>query len=236
MVSPDELEQLISAERFATFVNLAGGDRDLAADLYEWTGAVAGVLFVEFRTFEIVFRNCVDQALTDYVSNVAPHVKDWMLDPSWIPAIGHWWDKDADKALKTARNKAGGRNAPHGRVVAELTFGFWRYIVSGRYEESMWDTALDRAFVGIPGTSSGDRRRMLEQAMINLNGLRNRLAHHEPILKPWTRRLHHGKAGTFTLADFYGDLVQVMNWTTPNHAADLLRTREVRSLLAARPN
>ncbi|MCY4517638.1 MAG: hypothetical protein OXB99_10425 [Acidimicrobiaceae bacterium] len=235
MVSPSDLEQLISPGRFATFVRLANADRSLAVDLYEWTGAVAGALFADFRTLEVVFRNHIDWALRSYVASVAPHVQHWMWDSCWIPPQGHWWDEDAKEALGAARKRAGGRKASRGAVIAEVTFGFWRYIVSGRYEESFWNTALDNAFTNIPGHAPGDRRRRLEQSMINLLGLRNRLAHHEPIAKPWTRKLPGGRAGTFTLDDLYDDLVRVLRWTSPAHASSLLRTSRVPRLLAARP-
>ena len=158
-----------------------------------------------------------------------------MWDSSWIPANGCWWDKDANDALSVARTRAGRRKAPHGAVIAEVMFSFWRYIVSGRYEESFWNTALDNAFTNIPGHAPGDSRRTLEQSMINLLGLRNRLAHHEPIAKPWTRRLPGGQVGTFTLDDLYNELVKVLRWTSPAHAASLLRTSKVPGLLAARP-
>ena len=235
MVSPAELEHLISPQRFETYVTLAHGDRSLAAELYEWTGAIAGALFTDFRTVEIVFRNLIDQALSRHVARVAPRVKDWMRNSSWIPVGGHWWDRDAQKALTKARKHAGGPWASHGAAIAEVSFGFWRYTVSGRYEESFWNTALDHAFTGIPGHAPGDRRRTLEQSMINLLGLRNRLAHHEPIAKPWTRKLPAGRKGTFTLDDLYGDLVKVMQWTAPALAADLLQPSRVPGLLAARP-
>lgn len=235
MVSPSDLEQLISPGRFATFVTLASADRSLAVDLYEWTGDVAGALFTDFRTLEVVYRNHIDRALGSYAASVAPHVRHWMWDSSWIPSQGHWWDKDAQEALSTARKRAGARRAANGVVIAEVTFGFWRYIVSGRYEESFWNTALDSAFTDIPGHDPGERRRMLEQSMINLLGLRNRLAHHEPIVKPWTRRLPGGRVGIFTLEDLYGDLVRVLRWTSPAHAASLLQTSRVPELLAARP-
>lgn len=87
----------------------------------------------------------------------------------------------------------------------------------------------------MPGRAPGDRRRLLEQSMINLLGLRNRLAHHEPILKPWTRRLPGGRMGAFALDDLYDDLVKVLRWTSPAHAASLLQTSRVPELLATRP-
>lgn len=235
MIDPNELESLISQPRFATYVSLAGGDRLLARDLYQWTGELAGALITDFRTLEVVFRNLVDQALTDHVAATAPDVTDWMFDSTWIPAGGHWWNSAGQRILDEARNRAGGQNATHGGIVAELMFGFWRYVVVGRYEESFWIPALDAVFSGIPGAAPGDRRRTLEQSMMNLNGLRNRIAHHEPIAKPWTRRLPGGKTGVFTVDDIYQDLVQVLEWATPNHARQLLAESRVKPLLASRP-
>jgi hypothetical protein len=162
-------------------------------------------------------------------------VPDWLWDSSWIPAAGHWWDRGAHNALRIARQHAGGPNPPHGAVVAELTFGFWRYILAGRYEESFWNTALDGAFTGIPGHAPGDRRHALEQAVINLHGLRNRLAHHEPIAKPWTRRVPGGTIRAFSLDEIYKDLVDVLAWTAPAHAPELLAKSSVPVLLSQRP-
>ncbi|PZE69345.1 hypothetical protein DEJ27_08700 [Curtobacterium sp. MCPF17_018] len=34
----------------------------------------------------------------------------------------------------------------HGRVVAELSFGFWRYLFESRYLTASWTPALHRAF------------------------------------------------------------------------------------------
>lgn len=236
MVTPNELEQLVSPARFSTFMTLANGNRDLAAELYVWTGDISGALFTDFRTLEVVFRNCIDQAITAHVATTAPSITDWLWDSSWIPAAGHWWDQGAENAIRIGGRHAGGRNAPHGAVIAELTFGFWRYMLAGRYEESFWNTALDAAFTGIPGHAPGDRRQTLEQAVINLHGLRNRLAHHEPIAKPWTRRVPGGNRQTFSLDQQYDDLVRVLEWTAPNHASDLLVTSSVRTLLASRPH
>lgn len=235
MVTPNELEQLVSPARFATFVTLANGDRDLAAELYDWTGEIAGALFTDLRTLEVVYRNCINQAITEHIAHAAPSITDWLWDSSWLPAGGHWWDPGAQRALRNARNHAGGRNAPHGAVIAELTFGFWRYILAGRYEESFWNTALDAAFTGIPGHAPGDRRQALEQAVINLHGLRNRLAHHEPIAKPWSRLVPGGARRAFTLDEQYDDLIQVLHWVTPRDAPGLLDGSRVPELLAARP-
>ncbi|WP_423916951.1 hypothetical protein [Candidatus Poriferisodalis sp.] len=89
-------------------MTLANADRSLAVDLYEWTGAIPGALFTDFRTLEIVYRNHVDQALSNHVASVAPHVQHWMWDSSWIPASGYWWHTDALEFLNRVMGGSSG--------------------------------------------------------------------------------------------------------------------------------
>ena len=70
----------------------------------------------------------------------------------------------------------------HDKIVAELSFGFWRFLTSRRYHASIWVPALHKAF------SFGDsdlRKRQRETARLlgNMNFLRNRAAHLEPIFR-----------------------------------------------------
>jgi hypothetical protein len=68
----------------------------------------------------------------------------------------------------------------HGQVVAELSLGFWRYLVAQRYLTSLWIPALHGAFPGGPNELR-TRRRQVERHLAALMLVRNRAAHHEPI-------------------------------------------------------
>jgi len=68
-----------------------------------------------------------------------------------------------------------GPAAPPGKVVAELGFGFWRYLNSSAHEKSLWVPFLHTAYP--PGTARKD----VDRRISRLNELRNRVAHHEPI-------------------------------------------------------
>ena len=65
----------------------------------------------------------------------------------------------------------------HGRVLAELSFGFWRYLLSSRYEATLWTPVLRHAF---PLLQPSTRER-LYRPLDRLHRLRNRIAHHEPV-------------------------------------------------------
>lgn len=79
------------------------------------------------------------------------------------------------KQLAHAVREAG-PGAPAGKVIAELPFGFWRYLSSSAHEVSLWRPYLHRAFAGGTGRNAVDR------PLSRLHKLRNRVAHHEPLL------------------------------------------------------
>lgn len=62
-------------------------------------------------------------------------------------------------------------------MVAELSFGFWRFLRDRRYQTTLWPQALRFAF---PHQGSSTRREIYA-AVNDLHRLRNRIAHHEPI-------------------------------------------------------
>lgn len=234
MLTPHELEKLISPARFGTFVALSSGDRKLATELYVWTGDLAGALLIDFRHLEIVLRNRVDRALMAYARSLDSNVVSW-LDDSWLPACTNRWDRGANKAIKQAHQMAHGQNPSHDAVIAQLTLGFWRYLLKARYEKTFWLPALDDAFTNIPGTTEKNRRERLENTMIDLNKLRNRIAHHEPICKPWNRKGHGGVDLVISVDDVYANLKDVLRWCEPTLSAHLIQQSRVPGLLATRP-
>lgn len=234
MTSPaDQLEHFVSEPRFASYVDACDGDRERAAELYHWTGAIAGALLVDFRHLEVILRNHIHWSLRDHVAATHPTIgREWYEDASWVNH--HWWDRPAEKELSKATSRAGGQRASSDRVIAELTFGFWRYIFSRRYEQSFWKPALDSAFT-VPGKTLHDRRFTIEQEMIALNRLRNRLAHHQPIFKPQMRRGPGGTPIEVTLKRQHDGLLHVLSWIDPKLPTLVMQRSTVKDLLAKRP-
>ena len=64
-----------------------------------------------------------------------------------------------------------------GRVVAELNFGFWVALFAKRYDMRLWRARLSGLFAPSPS------RPELYGQLDRLRTLRNRVAHHEPILQ-----------------------------------------------------
>jgi hypothetical protein len=67
--------------------------------------------------------------------------------------------------------------ASPGKVIAELTFGFWPSTVTKRFHTKLWVPSLHKAFphARVP-------RKIIHLRLETIRHLRNRIAHHEPIL------------------------------------------------------
>lgn len=172
----------MSGPRFGVYLTATSGDRSRALDLYEWNTTMSAAVLHDLAHLEIAIRNAYDSALTSRAPAGAPH---WTRDAlRYFPVVmkkaanGAPYDANERprKQLAAAVREAG-PGAPAGKVVAELMFGFWRYLSTSAHEVSLWRPYLHRGFV--PGTS----RKAVDGPMARLHKLRNRVAHHEPLLR-----------------------------------------------------
>jgi hypothetical protein len=175
------VEAWLGAPRFARYVHAAGEDRALALRLYEWNGQTSAAVLHDLAHLEIGLRNAYDRALTAAALTRGMPWGEW-TDPDGPlyrsrrgqPATDV--NERAREDLRRAR-QAAGTGAPQGKIVAELMFGFWRYLSSAAHEKTLWVPYLHKAFPR--GTN---RRRDVDEPLATLNRLRNRAAHHEHLL------------------------------------------------------
>lgn len=171
-VDYERLRDLLSAERLGSYLKASGGDWDLTFALYEWNIEASAAALSLAAMVEVVVRNALDARLTDWARQ--RNVSDW-LEHNPLDSRGR-----ADIQKATQRAARVGRKPTHGRVVAELNLGPWRYLVSRRYYTALWVPSLRHAFPRTNATADQHRRRV-ESDLEQLLYLRNRAAHHEPI-------------------------------------------------------
>lgn len=200
------LETYLSVERLEPYRAAVGGDLAAAEELYQANLAASGAFYEELAAFEVVFRNALAHQLARWHGRRPGH---WYDDPHRLLS-----DRSRDDIQAArARVERLGRPETPGRVVAELSFGFWRFLLARQYEKSLWTPHLRHAF---PGLRPQARRSVYDRAS-RLNHLRNRIAHHEPI---------HRR----DLAQDHQDLVEVARWINPTVATwieDLSRVASV---------
>jgi hypothetical protein len=210
-----DVRSAISPGRFDRYAAVTGSLRQ-AVELYEWNIRLTGALHEELGMFEVVLRNALDRELSNYHKTVLSGDGDWFADIR-MP----WRSAKMVAQLHRARSQAtaGGRNREvHGKVIAELTFGFWRYILAAQYQGALWAPALRHAFPHL----ASQKRIAVYGAIDRLQSLRNRVAHHEPVY-------------ALNVSARHDEMLRAAAWIDPAAAAWIGQTSRVAGLLAVRP-
>jgi hypothetical protein len=183
------VEAALSIDRFSSYVVAAGGDRGFALELYEWNSSVSAAFYVPLQSIEIGLRNACHRELAVLFGAAWPDDRRFQ-QLGFLAAI--------DEAKERLRRLNRPRDTPH--IVAELSFGFWTTILGRRFEHTLWNPALRRAFPRFASiVSRNPGRPEIAKRFDHIRVFRSRIAHHEPI---FTRALAHD----------YRSLLEVASW------------------------
>ena len=133
------IDRWIGPERLSRYLHAAGGDRTRALALYEWNAQLGAALQRDLAHFEVALRNAYDRAAANWRGP-----GHWLLNGNQVlfaPVVrmkrqqlgGQWKKRPVDinakprALIEKAIQDAGAAQATPGKVVAELSFGFWRY-------------------------------------------------------------------------------------------------------------
>lgn len=197
---------LLSPERLSNLRSLTGNTKE-AIQLHQETLIVGAELMSVIATIEIGLRNSVSEILSQHfggpnwlLSPPAPfkwrEVEARKIRTAHDTAQRSEYSKlnSQEKSDLDLRAYPNGRpeNETHlnrakkrrkliqvsnGKIIAEITFHFWKKIYGADYEHSLWRPALKRTF---PHKSI--KRSDVAINLENIYQSRNRLAHHEPVL------------------------------------------------------
>lgn len=169
-VASEAIERFVTQQRLAHY-RTAAGDLDSAVRLYHWNAAISGELFVMLGHTEIVLRNALDRQLRIWADDRS--LGSWMDDTTTLRQA-----EQRDVAAAKTRRISRGQAIDHDAVVSEMSFGFWRYLLSAKYEATLWTPCLRFAFPNLSGSP-----RQVRNTLDRLHLLRNRIAHHEPVYR-----------------------------------------------------
>ncbi|WP_417564092.1 hypothetical protein [Microbacterium sp.] len=164
------------------------GDLGLAHELFVWNVRASGAAMEAIHVFELVLRNAIDRELRAWNQAMAG-TPDWLITP-------HVYLRRALNLAEVAKAAQRGRRiaADHGRplchddVLAQMSLGAWRYILPSKANKSkqkLWEVAISNAFPAWPGDWSAES---VVSRVANVHGLRNRVAHLEPLHRYDLRR------------------------------------------------
>ena len=204
----NEMIRLLSTPRLSTYAAACNGDIKQAVELYQWNLEVSGAIFPSIHYFEVALRNTMDTRLTNVFGTAG---QSW-FDRTDIGLTGKARGKIA---LAKRYVTDAGHTVTHGHVIAELTLGFWWSLLAEGYNDTLWAPALRAGF-------HNARVRKLHDAVDEIRKLRNRVAHHEPLI-------HHD------LEAEYARILATAEYISPRLAWWIDATSSLSSVLARRP-
>lgn len=125
---------------------------------------------------EVVVRNGIDEALT------AAYGPEWPWSHSFEQSLPNPKNiYSAQRDLTRAREPYTAAKKTS-KVIPELRFVFWQNMFTKRHDGRVWDKHLASTFPGLPGRTLKSNRAKLHTQLESIRRLRNRIAHHEPII------------------------------------------------------
>ena len=121
------IERTVTRARLSRYLTASSQNITQAVQLYEYNIQLSEALYGVLHGLEVMVRNAAHHALS-----AGYGLPGWYDRVSFNP----YWDWAG--VLKDAKNKAGGSKAAPGKVVAELTFGFWVDLCSKRNNNNLW--------------------------------------------------------------------------------------------------
>lgn len=176
------LRASISAPRFGPYLSMAGRDERYALALYLYNARLAKSFLYPLHMAEVTLRNAIVDALA---TEFGP---DWPSDGAFRAMLTPGGTATLDKARERVTADKG-PNFPVSQLVATLTFDFWSNLFRPHYYLPFWQRHLRNVLPHLP---AGEGRHEAQARVREINRFRNRIAHHEPILKADATATHKG--------------------------------------------
>lgn len=159
--------------------------------------------------FEVLLRNAIDGVLGD------GQPQDPIRD-TWLMDFGILQPDGVKQVIVAVERLEKGKAVTRGRVIAGVSFGFWAGLFSNRYEEQRRHH-IRRAF-----PHGSVVRKDLTERMRRLQRFRNRIAHHDCLLRQ-------------DIGQRVDDMLLIAGWIDPDAASWLRERSRVSTLLATKP-
>lgn len=171
----NDFARIMTASRMNRYLLACGNNSRKAMTLYRKNLQLSQELFTVISCFEVALRNEIDRQCVPSLGN------DWLRDGA---APGGIFDSAQCRLTKQNINEAITKlhTYTHHKVVAELGFGFWRFMFAS-HQFNATGRILLRVFPSKPTSTPAIQynHTYIFNELAKLNDIRNRMAHHEPI-------------------------------------------------------
>jgi hypothetical protein len=169
----------LSPPRFQTYLDAKYGVYHDAMDLYEWNAKVSNALFFSMHVCEVVIRNAASDAISTVYGN------QWPYSHAFHQSLPNPKGNRVFNPRRELQRVAKKHPTASGKVIADLKFMFWESMFTSRFDVQIWhnnlQVVLPHASTVLSISSSSQLRHRIYKNLNLIRGVRNRIAHHEPI-------------------------------------------------------
>jgi hypothetical protein len=205
-----QFQKILTPPRISRYLAAAANDTKKSMTLYRHNLKVSQELFTIVSCFEVALRNAIDEHY------VATFGVDW-LKAAAAPG-GIFDNPDCETSQKTINDAIRDLRTyyAHSKLVAELGFGFWRYMF-GSHQFIAGGQSLLAIFPSKPPSSPMKHynANLIFNDLAQVNRIRNRIAHHEPICF----RANVAVKDTTYVRQNYSLIKQLFQWMNIDEAA-----------------
>ena len=154
-------------------------------------------LYALIALTEVTLRNHINNA-------ISTNIKDkWLLDVEFIETFLK--DNELNRYLELYKTLDKKQRLTEGRLIAELSLGFWVNLFDKKYKIGLWHkkNVFETIFPHFDVKIS-NRIGFIYPKLKDLQYIRNRISHHEPIFD-------HPKG----LNNSYNDILLLLSWLSP---------------------
>jgi hypothetical protein len=167
----DALESALAPARLARYMAAAEGDKNLALRLYIWNARLCEAFYLPTQFAEVVARNAVHKPV---LKRFGPF---WHTGNRFKNLLPGRLQDELERVVREER-QSHGKDLSVDQVVAGLSFGFWLYLLTSRYQHHLWENGLRHSFPNLPKKVG---LRELHSQIDKLRKFRNKVAHHNAI-------------------------------------------------------
>ncbi|ORJ18591.1 hypothetical protein BS639_24515 [Rouxiella silvae] len=217
----NSIKASLSAARIGTYENILGGpagaqQTEKALRLYMWNAQVSAAFFVPLHVCEVIMRNAISEVLETVYGTRWP----WSIGfERSLPIPPHGY-KPKDDLINGRRNQP-----TTGKVIPELKFVFWQKLLTGRFDTRLWNNNMMTVFphAAAQGMTVAQLRQSLYNDLETVRKLRNRIAHHEPIISR-------------NLEDDFATIKRIIRYRCQHSLEWMLNNQMLLPLLTLKPN
>lgn len=165
------VERIISKERMEPYLRHHKNDFSKAISHYKSNILISEAFYPLLAILEVGLRNSIAFQLSKRFND-----KHWYENPEFVKIASRFQIDRISEARKNILSEK--KEVTSGRVISELSFGFWTSLFDTKFEMTLWKS-LRLSFPNCPKQIR--KRKTMSSKFNGIRRLRNRIFHHEAI-------------------------------------------------------